>query len=75
MADRDAGKPGFAQMAMDAVTGGKVWVVDEDRARMREVTTGIAGSDRIEVLTGLAAGETIIVTPPEGLEEGDKVRQ
>ena len=39
------------------------------------VVDGIAGSDWVEVLTGLAAGETIIVGPPEGLEEGDKVRQ
>jgi len=58
-----------------AVTDGRAWVVEEGRARMREVTTGIAGSDWVEVLTGLAAGETIIVGPPEGLEEGDKVRQ
>lgn len=58
-----------------AVTDGTVWVMDEGRAQRRDVTTGIAGSDRIEVLTGLAAGETVIVGPPEGLEEGDKVRQ
>lgn len=59
----------------NAVTAGTAWVIDENRARVREVSTGITGSDKVEILGGLAAGEAVILNPPEGLEEGDKVRQ
>ncbi|PEQ13781.1 efflux transporter periplasmic adaptor subunit [Novosphingobium sp. PC22D] len=58
-----------------AVTDGRVWVVEQGRAKGREVRTGIAGTDQVEILAGLAADESVIVNPPEGLEDGDRVRR
>ncbi|HZV09217.1 MAG TPA: efflux RND transporter periplasmic adaptor subunit, partial [Novosphingobium sp.] len=36
-----------------AVSGGRVWVVAQGRARPRAITTGIAGADRVEITGGL----------------------
>jgi len=58
-----------------AVANGTAFVVEGGVAQARAVTTGIEGSDKIEVLTGLKPGEEVIVNPPEGLEDGDKVRK
>ncbi len=51
------------------------FVVDgEDRARLRAVeTAGAIGSDT-RVLTGLAAGQTVVLDPPATLQDGDRVR-
>jgi len=57
-----------------AVTDGAVWQVVDGKARRRKVTTGITGNDRVEVRNGLKAGDVVIVDPPDGLEEGDRVR-
>ncbi|AKC87058.1 efflux RND transporter periplasmic adaptor subunit [Pseudoxanthomonas suwonensis] len=46
----------------------------EDEVEQRAVKTGIAmGKDR-QVLSGLAAGETVVLDPPETLADGDRVR-
>lgn len=57
-----------------AVGQGHVWRLADGRAERRAVRTGIAGTERIEILSGLAAGDRVIVNPPEGLEDGDRVR-
>lgn len=54
---------------------GRVWVIANGRAARREVTAGIVGADKVEIRQGLAAGDTVIVNPPDGLEDGDRVRQ
>lgn len=41
--------------------GTVVYVVDDEQARERSVTTGLRGSDWIEVVEGLDAGETVVV--------------
>ena len=47
---------------------------NEDAVALRVVKTGIAmGADR-QVLSGLAAGETVVLDPPETLADGDRVR-
>lgn len=49
----------------------RVFVVDaEKRAVLRLVKTGRAHGDRIEILSGLEAGESVIVAPPAALREG-----
>ncbi|MCW4456380.1 efflux RND transporter periplasmic adaptor subunit [Flavobacterium sp. MXW15] len=49
-------------------------LTSDDRVELRELRTGIAmGNDR-QVLSGLAAGETVVVGPPETLKDGDKVK-
>ncbi|HSN68827.1 MAG TPA: efflux RND transporter periplasmic adaptor subunit [Thermoanaerobaculia bacterium] len=48
-----------------------IWVVGADgKARLRLVRSGAAIDDRIEILSGLAAGERVIVSRPAGLAEG-----
>jgi membrane fusion protein, multidrug efflux system len=50
-----------------------VYVVEGDTARLRFVTLGEGHSDQREVLSGLTAGERIIITPPPLLADGGHV--
>jgi RND family efflux transporter MFP subunit len=50
-----------------------VLVVDNGVARTRLITTGQRTKDRVEVLSGLTAGEKVIFPAPEGLADGAKV--
>ncbi|MCJ0826803.1 efflux RND transporter periplasmic adaptor subunit [Luteimonas sp. 50] len=47
---------------------------DDDVARMREVKTGRALGDDRQVLSGLAAGDLVVLDPPAALVDGGKVR-
>ncbi|RMF62437.1 MAG: efflux RND transporter periplasmic adaptor subunit, partial [Bacteroidetes bacterium] len=40
-----------------------VFVVEDGKARMVEVTTGIADDTHIEIKSGLAGGEEVIIGP------------
>ena len=47
----------------------------EQKVELREVRTGIAlGEDR-QVLSGLSAGDMVVVDPPATLKDGDKVTE
>jgi len=49
----------------------RVFVVGADkRAVLRLVKSGARYGDRVEVLSGLSAGETVVLNPPTGLREG-----
>jgi multidrug efflux pump subunit AcrA (membrane-fusion protein) len=50
-----------------------VLVTDHGIARTRLITTGRKVRDRIEVLSGLTAGEKVIFPIPEGLSDGAAV--
>jgi RND family efflux transporter MFP subunit len=50
-----------------------VYVVEGHTARLRLITLGEARDTRREILTGLMAGEKIIVTPPPLLSDGGRV--
>ncbi len=50
-----------------------VFVAGNGIARTRLITTGERAQDRIEVLSGLAAGERIVVPIPSGLSDGTPV--
>jgi RND family efflux transporter MFP subunit len=50
-----------------------LFVADGSVARTRLVTTARRGNDRLEVLSGLSAGESIIVPAPEGLRDGARI--
>ena len=56
-----------------AVADGKVWVVSGGRAARRAVKLGISGPDNVQIMSGLAAGEAVIATPPKDLAEGAAV--
>jgi RND family efflux transporter MFP subunit len=51
----------------------RVFVVSDGRAALRLVKTGRESGARIEVLSGLQAGETVLINPPASLREGARV--
>jgi len=51
----------------------RIFVVDQGRAVLRLVKTGRTIGDRIEILSGVNAGEKIIIAPPAALREGRRV--
>jgi multidrug efflux system membrane fusion protein len=51
-----------------------VYVVERDTARLRLVSLGAAYGERREVLSGLAAGEKVILNPPAALADGGRVQ-
>jgi len=53
----------------------KVWVVSDGRAEPREVTTGLEGPERVEVIRGLTGGERVVARGHEGLYAGARVRE
>jgi HlyD family secretion protein len=58
-----------------AVHEGVVFVVEDGKARRVAVTTGLrSASGELEVKKGLIGGEELIVSPPEGLKDGDAVK-
>ena len=50
-----------------------VLVADNGVARTRLITTGQKVKDRVEVLSGLSAGEKVIFPVPQGLSDGARV--
>jgi HlyD family secretion protein len=57
-----------------AVKDGAVFVVLDGKAVRRVVRTGAVSAQGIRIEQGLIGGEDIIVSPPPGLKDGDKVR-
>jgi HlyD family secretion protein len=58
-----------------AVHDGAVFVFLDGRAVRRSVKTGAASGANVRIEQGLIGGEDLIVSPPAGLKDGDKVRQ
>jgi HlyD family secretion protein len=57
-----------------AIKEGAVFVLLEGKAVRRAVKTGATSNQNIRVEEGLIGGEDVIVNPPAGLRDGDKVR-
>jgi RND family efflux transporter MFP subunit len=51
-----------------------VWVVEEGKAKRKEVVVGASSLEDSEILEGINEGETIIVLPPAKIKEGDKIK-
>lgn len=51
-----------------------VFVVENDRAHRRPVTTGMVSGDRVEIVESLRAGELVVVQGQTGLRDGAAVR-
>jgi hypothetical protein len=49
-------------------------VDDDDRIRFKKVTIARDLGREIEIATGLKAQDRIVVTPADGVVDGDKVR-
>jgi HlyD family secretion protein len=58
-----------------AVRDGAVFVLLDGKAVRRAVKTGVASGASVRIEDGLIGGEDLIVNPPAGLKDGDKVRQ
>jgi RND family efflux transporter MFP subunit len=54
--------------------GGVVFVVREDRVERRAVAVGGAAGGDVEVLSGVRAGERVVLDPPADLADGSRVR-
>jgi RND family efflux transporter MFP subunit len=51
-----------------------VFVLRDDRVERRAVRAGSENGGRVEVLSGVTAGERIVIEGPESLQDGDRVR-
>jgi HlyD family secretion protein len=51
-----------------------VFVIKEDRVERRAVRAGLENGGRVEVLSGLSAGERVVVEGPDTLKDGDRVK-
>lgn len=66
--------PGAALVERDGATVAFV-VGDEDAVEQRTVRTGIALGDDRQVLSGLSAGDEVVLDPPAELQDGAKVKR
>jgi len=51
-----------------------VFVLRDGRAERRAIAVGAAVGDQVEVLSGVSAGEQVVVDGPQTLKDGDKVK-
>jgi HlyD family secretion protein len=51
-----------------------VFVLNQDRVERRAVRAGLEEGEQIEVLSGVTAGERVVVEGPLDLKDGDKVK-
>lgn len=65
-------------VAAAAVLGGSddpwVYIAEDGRAWRRNIRIASRGGARVTVLSGLSAGETVIVDPPAGLSDGAEIQ-
>ena len=74
---RVAEKKGVLTVARNAVIDRNelkvVFVVDGAVARQRTIEIGIQGPERVEVTSGLRAGERVVTTGAAALQDGDRI--
>jgi HlyD family secretion protein len=51
-----------------------VFVLKDDRVERRAVSVGLENGDQVELVSGVSAGERVVVDGPPTLKDGDKVR-
>jgi RND family efflux transporter MFP subunit len=51
-----------------------VFVLRDDRVERRAVSVGLENGDQVELVSGVSAGERVVVDGPATLKDGDKVR-
>jgi len=71
----DAGAKAVVIVPAASVKDGAVFVLLDGKAVRRVVKTGAVSAQGVRVEQGLIGGEDLIVNPPAGLKDGDKVRQ
>jgi HlyD family secretion protein len=58
---------------LDSGAGRVIYVVEDDVAVRREIRAGASSGGRIEILEGLAAGETVVVSSLEPFRGAERV--
>ncbi|MDX2130388.1 MAG: efflux RND transporter periplasmic adaptor subunit [Chloroherpetonaceae bacterium] len=62
--------------AITTVEGKKVvFIVEEGKARKVEIGTGRLMGEKVEVKSGITAGQRLVLNPPKVLSDGDKVSE
>lgn len=69
-----ARRAGAVLVPSAALSKGGVWIVQGGRAYRREVRVGAAGAERTEILNGVAAGQSVVMNPPDKLRAGGRIR-
>jgi membrane fusion protein (multidrug efflux system) len=62
-----------AQAVVPSATGHAVYVVENGRAKLREIEIGVRTRDAVEVMRGLTAGETVLTSNLLRVREGTPV--
>jgi RND family efflux transporter MFP subunit len=63
------------KVAVKSVDGRTVvFIVKEDRVERRAIRAGREDGDQVEVLSGVSAGERVVIEGPVTLKDGDRVR-
>ena len=57
-----------------AIEEGKVWIVRGHRVHAKTVRTGIAGTDEVQILSGLSRGDMVVKAPEGKLNDDLRVR-
>jgi RND family efflux transporter MFP subunit len=57
-----------------ALRGDHVFMVQGEVARRRQVTVGVQGPRAVEIRQGIAAGDLVVLDPPQGLKDGQALR-
>ena len=65
--------PKGAVRTADGIT--YVFLLKGDRVERRAIKTGTAQGDQIEVLSGLSAGDRVVVEGPDTLADGTRVKE
>jgi HlyD family secretion protein len=69
-----ASDPPAIRVPATAIRDGAVFVVENGRAIKRTVAVMKTSGQDVEIRKGLIGGEDLIITPPESLQDGAKVR-
>lgn len=70
----DALKVPRAAVFRDATGRWQIYTVEGEIARLKSVEIGLTNEFEVEVTSGLQAGDQIILAPPAGLKDGDRVK-
>ena len=52
-----------------------VYVIEGGKAVIKEIKTGLEGEDYMEVLSGLSAGDLVILSPSDDISDGTRVKK
>jgi RND family efflux transporter MFP subunit len=51
-----------------------VFVIKDDRVERRAIRAGLENGDQVQVLSGISAGERVVIEGPQTLKDGDRVK-